>query len=61
MQKPIDAVLIGAGNRGAQVYARFGLRFPERLRFAAVAEPDPVRRAGFAQAHAIPPENCFES
>jgi hypothetical protein len=61
MQKPIDAILIGAGNRGAQVYARYGLRFPERLRFTAVAEPDPVRRAAFAQAHGIQSENCYES
>jgi predicted dehydrogenase len=61
MQKPIDAILIGAGNRGAQVYARYGLRFPERLRFTAVAEPDPVRRAEFSQAHGIQSENCYES
>ncbi len=35
------------------------LAHPNELKFVAVAEPDPVRRAQFAEAHAIPPERQF--
>jgi predicted dehydrogenase len=61
MPKPIHAVLIGAGNRGAHAYAPYALRHPDDLRFVAVAEPDPDRRSRFARQHKISAENCFES
>ncbi len=61
MPQPIQAVLIGAGQRGANSYAPYALRYPERLRFVAVAEPNPVRRERFAREHNIPAENQFES
>ena len=51
----MDAVLVGAGNRGLFTYGGFARRHPERLRFRAVAEPDPARRRRFAEEHAIPP------
>lgn len=59
MTKPIDAVLIGAGQRGAQSYAPYALRHPDRLRFVAVAEPDPIRRERFARRHQIPADRQF--
>ena len=37
---PVEAVLVGAGNRGRSVFGRFALREPGRLRITAVAEPD---------------------
>ena len=43
--EPVEAVLIGAGNRGRDVYARWALAHPERLRITAVAEPDDARRS----------------
>lgn len=55
----IDAVLIGAGQRGADCYAPFALRAPERLRFVAVVEPNEARRSRFSEAHQIPPAACF--
>lgn len=61
MAEPIDAVLVGAGNRGHFVYGAYALRHPDQLRFVAVAEPDEGRRQRFAQAHAIPPERQFPS
>ncbi|HSV86880.1 MAG TPA: Gfo/Idh/MocA family oxidoreductase [Levilinea sp.] len=61
MSSCVEAILIGAGNRGAQVYAQYALRHPDQLRFIAVAEPDPVRRARFAIEHNINAENCYES
>ena len=47
-QKPITAVLLGAGMRGSFAYGPYAARYPENLEFVAVAEPDPVRRARFA-------------
>jgi predicted dehydrogenase len=56
---PIDAVLIGAGERGTFAYGDTALRHPGHLRFVAVAEPDPERRARFARRHNLPPDRCF--
>jgi len=60
-QTPVRAILIGAGQRGALSYAPYALQHPEKLQFAAVAEPDPARRVAFAEQHNIPPKNRFES
>ncbi len=59
--KPVRAVLIGAGQRGAEAYAPYALRHPEQLKFVAVAEPNEERRRRFATVHAIPEERCYES
>ncbi len=61
MTKPIHAVLIGAGNRGAENYAPYALQHPEELKFVAVAEPLEERRKSFAEQHQIPVEMQFES
>ena len=61
MTKPIQAVLIGAGQRGADVYGAFAMAHPEKLRFVAVAEPNVERRRNFAAQHKISPENQFQS
>ncbi|GAC1395054.1 MAG: Gfo/Idh/MocA family oxidoreductase [Chloroflexota bacterium] len=58
---PVDAVLLGAGGRGASAYGAYALRHPEDVRFVAVAEPDPARRASFAATHHIAPDRCFET
>lgn len=60
MTKPIEAILIGAGQRGAESYAPYALQHPDQLRFVAVAEPDPGRRARFAAQHGIPPDRQCE-
>jgi predicted dehydrogenase len=61
MTEPIEAVLIGAGQRGAKDYAPYALRHPGELRFVAVAEPITERRQQFSQDHQIPPEKQFTS
>jgi predicted dehydrogenase len=61
MPDPVQAVLIGAGQRGAEAYGPYALAYPDRLRFVAVAEPDPGRRARFAGEHDIPPDRQFPS
>ena len=40
--------MIGAGQRGAQVYGAFARRNPNDIVFVAVAEPDEARRKEFA-------------
>jgi len=57
----IEAALIGAGNRGLRTYGRYAELYPHELGFVAVAEPDPVRRQGFAEIHGIPEAGRWES
>jgi len=59
--RPVTFVLVGAGNRGRGIFGQYALDNPHRAKFVAVVEPETQRRAAFAQAHAIPPELCFES
>ena len=61
MEKTITAVLIGAGNRGMDVYGNYALRFPHKLKFVAVAEPIQFRREKFAQLHDIPLNRTYNS
>jgi predicted dehydrogenase len=61
MPGPIDAVLVGAGQRGAKDYGLYALRHPEALRFVAVAEPIQERRLRFSEEHQIPLQNQFTS
>ncbi len=58
---PIEAILIGAGNRGLWSYGPYALQHPDEIQFVAVAEPDPERRARFASYHDIPAEMQFAS
>ncbi|GAG46242.1 unnamed protein product, partial [marine sediment metagenome] len=37
---PVDAVIVGAGNRGRFVFGGYALASPDRLRVVALAEPD---------------------
>ncbi len=61
MSKPLEAILIGAGNRGAEVYGPYALAHREQLRFVAVADPHDARGARFAATHNIPPERQFHT
>lgn len=59
--KQVSAVLIGAGLRGAHVYAAYALEHPDELRIVAVAESDVRRREAFAQKHQLAPDQQFTS
>ena len=61
MSKPLNVLLLGAGSRGFFAYGPYALAHPQALKFVAVAEPNPVRRARFAETHAIPEAYQFES
>ncbi|OPH57706.1 oxidoreductase [Paenibacillus ferrarius] len=60
MQK-VTAILLGAGNRGAQAYAPYALNYPHELDIIAVAEPDDERRAAFVFAHQISQDYSFSN
>lgn len=51
--KKVTAILIGAGNRGAEAYASYALSFPEELSFVGVAEPRLEHREEFKTKHKI--------
>jgi len=53
--------LIGAGQRGKDVYGNYALMHPEHIEFVAVAEPNELKRKEFAEKHNIKPEYQFES
>ncbi len=59
--KKITAVLIGAGQRGANAYAEYALRYPQELQIVAVAEPDADKTENFREKHGIPKNRCFSS
>jgi predicted dehydrogenase len=59
--RPVELVMVGAGNRGHLAYGAFAERNPGEAKFVAVVEPDDARRARFASAHRIPSELQFRS
>jgi predicted dehydrogenase len=61
MNSPLKAILIGAGQRGADSYAPYALHHPDQIQFVAVAEPVPERRKRFAAQHHLSEQNTYES
>lgn len=61
MTAPLTAILIGAGQRGADSYAPYALQNPDLLKFVAVAEPDPKRKESFCKKHQIDSESAFDT
>ncbi len=55
--KQLKAIVIGAGNRGADAYGSYALYAPKELEIIGVAEPNPKRLTIFAEAHNIPENN----
>ena len=56
--KPIEVVLIGAGQRG-NAYCSYALSYPEELKVVGVAEPDEARREQFKQKYNLDEKNCL--
>ncbi len=61
MSSAIEAVMLGAGNRGTFAYGAWALMHPGVIRFTAVVEPHEERRQRFAAEHRIPPERQLRS
>jgi predicted dehydrogenase len=52
-ERPITAVVLGAGNRG-NVYSGYSAKFPDELKIVGVAEPIEFRRKRFSEKYQIP-------
>lgn len=61
MVRKLTAILIGAGDRGADTYGEYAIRNSNELKIIAVAEPIDTRRKKFIEKHQIPKENSFTS
>lgn len=61
MSQPLEAVILGAGDRGHFCHGMFAQRYPHKLRIVAVAEPNQVLRDRFGDLHKLPPERRFAS
>lgn len=57
----VNVALIGAGQRGKDVYGQFAKQFQTPLEFVAVVEPNPIKRSQFKEAHNIPTACAFEN
>lgn len=53
--------LIGAGQRGKDIYGNYALVNPEHIEFVAVAEPNEIKRKEFSEKHNIKSQYQFES
>ncbi len=58
--RPVEVIMIGAGNRGYEAYGKIILKRPD-IKAVAVAEPNDIRREKFAKEHNIPPERQFRT
>ena len=58
--KIIDAVCVGAGNRGI-IYSSYAKTHPDRMRLIAVVDPNELHRKEFAKSHGIGANMQFES
>lgn len=61
MVKTLTAVLLGAGSRGRYIYGPYAEKFPNELKFVAVAEPNDERRQRFAEIHQIDDARVYNS
>ncbi len=53
-------MVVGAGDRGYDAYAKLFVEHPEEGRIVAVAEPDEGRRTRFAERYSLSSEQCHE-
>ncbi|MBN1329047.1 MAG: Gfo/Idh/MocA family oxidoreductase [Candidatus Heimdallarchaeota archaeon] len=60
-QKPVTAILVGAGSRGKDAYGSYALKYPKRLKFIAVADINEERRKVFQKLHKIADNMVFSS
>jgi predicted dehydrogenase len=57
--QPVKIALLGAGSRGELNLATLARRYPDRIRFVAVAEPHPGRRERFVRLYGLDPALAF--
>ena len=55
----VTAIVLGAGQRGAEAYAEFARNFPNEMKIVGVAEPREDRRRHFSQRYGVPEARCY--
>jgi len=60
INKPVTAILIGAGHRG-NIYAAYALDHPDELKIIGVADTNKDRVSRTKLTHQIHPDNCFSN
>ncbi len=60
LDKPVTAIVLGAGNRG-NVYGGYSVLHPDELNIVGVAEPNLLRNERFATIHNIEQEHRFKT
>ena len=53
MEKPITAIVCGAGQRGRDAYGRYAESNKDKIQIIGVAEPNPIKRNNFMKIHKI--------
>lgn len=61
MRVTIKLAIIGAGNRGMEVYGELALKYSHEVTVTAVVEPDDFKRGECSRRHSIPAERSFRS
>ncbi len=59
LEKPVTAILVGAGHRG-MIYADYALLHPDELRIVAVADTNARRSRIISEKHGIPAPMVFD-
>src|SRR5256714_2796575 len=59
--RPVELVMVGAGNRGYLAYGACAERNPDRAKSVAVAERDEARGARCGKGHGIPADRQFRT
>ena len=60
LEKPVTAILIGAGHRG-NIYADYAVKNPDELKLVGVVDPNNQRLNKIKKRHRIESGNCFAS
>lgn len=58
---PLRIAILGLGDRGLNAYAPCALRFPEKMKIAAVADPVEEKRLEAAKKYGVPQAMCFRT
>ncbi|NVM30373.1 MAG: Gfo/Idh/MocA family oxidoreductase [Candidatus Helarchaeota archaeon] len=61
MEKPLTAIVLGAGSRGRDAYGAYSAANRNKIQIIGVAEPVEERRQHFNEIHDVPEENSFDT
>lgn len=61
MKRPVTFAVCGFGIRGMEAYSSYQKTHPDEMSIAAVADPDPARRAIAQQEYGVPAARCYET